>query len=139
MIRNDTPGGKKPTAEPIDQSLKYNPVKNRRGELVRGLWERNLVYYAQVNVRGWIGRVPLHGAESVADAQSARQALKAESKAGTWKAPPERKESEKKVGTDGEASKNTKRVLKNAIGKCKLSRNQLGKRTSRPAKERIPG
>jgi integrase len=138
-LQNDTPGGKKPGAEPVDASLKYNPVKNRRNERERGLWERNGAYYAQVKVRGWIGRVPLHGAKTVPEAQAARQALKAQIKAGTWKTPQERKTTEKKVGTDGKDSHDTKRVLKNAIGKYKLSRFLLGKKDPKTCKRENNG
>jgi hypothetical protein len=83
MKRGDTPRH----AQPVDADRKYNPVFNRRNERMRGLWERNAVFYAQVNVRGWIGRVPLHEAKTLPEAPAARQVLKAEIKAGKWKTP----------------------------------------------------
>ncbi len=86
-LQNDTPSATKE----IDRSLKYNPVFNRRNECVRGLWERNGNYYAQVQVRGWIGQVPLHGA-TVADAAAARQVLKLKIKSGEFLTPAETEE-----------------------------------------------
>jgi hypothetical protein len=92
MIRSKTRREKHKRLTP-----RYNPVFNHRNERVRGLWERNGVLYAQVKVRSWTGRVPLHNSKTVSDAQAARQALKAEIKpgttrnlAGTWKTPVER-------------------------------------------------
>jgi hypothetical protein len=66
----------------IDPSLKYNQAQNRKDQRVRGLWERNDVFYAQIKVRGWTSQVPLHNAKTVRNAQEAGQALKAEIKAG---------------------------------------------------------
>lgn len=74
-------------AKTIAQSLKYNQVKNRNDQRVRGWWERNGVFYAQIKVRGWTGQVPLHNAKTVPDAQEARQVLKAPIRVGTRKTP----------------------------------------------------
>jgi integrase len=130
-------------AKEIGQSLKYNQVLNRKNQRVRGLWERNGVYYAQVNVRGWIGRVPLHDAATVADAQIARQVLKVEIKAGTWKTPPERElEIQKNVGTEvgtGGAGTPEKRVLKTAIKGYQASRDLLGKKDPKTRKREDSG
>jgi hypothetical protein len=82
-------------AKTIDHALKYSPVFDRRNERVRGLWQRNGVYYAQVKVRGWTGQVPLHGG-TVADALAARQVLKTEIKAGTFLTPAKLKEKQEK-------------------------------------------
>jgi hypothetical protein len=82
-------------AKTIDRTLKYNPVFDRRNEQVRGLWQRNGVYYAQVKVRGWTGQVPLHGG-TVADAVAARQVLKTEIKSGTFYTPAKLKEKQEK-------------------------------------------
>jgi hypothetical protein len=78
MNRKDSPGN----AKPVDRSPKDNPVFNRRNERMRGLRERNGMYYAQVKVRNGTGNVPLH-ARTVADAQAARQVLKTQTRTGT--------------------------------------------------------
>ena len=146
MTRDDTQPDAKRHARLIDTKLKYNAVCNRRKERVRGLWERNGVFYAQVKVRGWIGRVPLHNCETVPDAQAARQALKAEIKAGTWKTPKERGQDLQKVGTEvgmggahGEAYPEEKRVLHMAIQRYKQSRDLLGKKDPKTGKREDSG
>jgi len=50
LLQNETPG--LANAQPVDADRKYNPVFNRRNERVRGLWERNAMFYAQVKDRG---------------------------------------------------------------------------------------
>lgn len=84
MTRGDSQQDAKAKPISIDHLLKYNPVFNRRHERVRGLWERNGVFYAQVKVRGWTGRVPLHDAQTVADALAARQVPKSRNPRGRW-------------------------------------------------------
>jgi hypothetical protein len=61
--------------------------------------------------------VPLHNGETVPDAQAARQAFKAEIKAGTWKTPKERGRDLQTAGTElgtggahGETAPEGKRV-----------------------------
>ena len=61
---------------------------NRR---VRGLWERHGVYYAQVQVQSWVGRVPLEHSGTVASATDALQDLKSKIRAGTF-VPPRRQQ-----------------------------------------------
>ena len=132
MTRDGAQQDAKSETQTIDPSLKYNAVINRRHECVRGLWERTGVFYAQVKVRGWTGRVPLHNPKTVSDAQAARQALKAEIKAGTWKTPMERGPDDQKAGTEvgtgganGEAANEEKRVLSVAIERYQQSRDLL--------------
>src|ERR1035441_9847940 len=95
MKRDDTLEDAKRRTKPIDPSLKYSAGFNRRNERVRGLWERNGAFYAQVKVRGWTGQVPLHGA-TVADAVAARQGLKAEIKSGKFLTPSELRQKEER-------------------------------------------
>ena len=47
-----------------------------RGQRVRGLWERNGTYYAQVRTDDWVGQMPLHRTKTVPQALAERQALK---------------------------------------------------------------
>ena len=54
---------------------------------MRGLWERNGKYYAQVQVKDWVGRVHLEHSTTVAEATTAMQALKAEIVAGKFVPP----------------------------------------------------
>lgn len=123
MTRNGTPS----PAEEIDRALKYNPVFNRRNERVRGLWERNGNFYAQVKVRGWTGQVPLH-VTTVVDAVAARQVLKTKIKSGDFLTPVERAEKEKKEQADGESQGAKTHVLKEAVEKYKVERDTLGKK-----------
>jgi integrase len=146
MTRDDTQQDAKRETQAIDPLLKYNAVINRRHERVRGLWERNGVFYAQVKVRGWTGRVPLHNSKTVSDAQAARQALKAEIKAGTWKTPMERGPDDQKVGTEvgtgganGEAANEENRVLSVAIERYQQSRDLLGKKDPKTGKREDSG
>jgi hypothetical protein len=55
---------------------RFNKVFDGRNRRVRGLWERNGVYYAQVQVQSWVGRVPLEHSGTVASATDALQDLK---------------------------------------------------------------
>jgi hypothetical protein len=87
MTRDDAQQDAKKETQATDSQLKHNADSSRRNERVQGLSERKGVAYAQVNVRGWTGRVTLHNSETVSDAPAARQALKAEIKAGSWKTP----------------------------------------------------
>jgi hypothetical protein len=131
MKRRGTPSN----AQPVDATRKYNPVYDWRNERVRGLWERNAVFYAQVNVRGWIGRMPLHEAKTLPEAPAARQVLKAQIKAGKWKTPPERERDGPPVIEIADEN----RVLKLAIAKYQESRNLLGKKDSKTCKREDSG
>ena len=78
LLQDDTRGG----AKGVDAAWKSNPVFNPRDKPVGGLRERNGIRYAQVKVRGWTAPVRLHNAQTVAEAQAARQVLKTEIKSG---------------------------------------------------------
>ena len=54
----------------------FNKVFDGRNRRVRGLWERNRVYYAQVRVQSRRGRVVLEHANTIAEAVAAMQALR---------------------------------------------------------------
>jgi hypothetical protein len=70
---------------------RFNKVFDGRNRRVRGLWERNGVYYAQVQVQSWVGRVPLEHSGTVASATDALQDLKSKIRAGTF-IPPRRQQ-----------------------------------------------
>lgn len=70
---------------------RFNKVFDGRNRRVRGLWERNGVYYAQVQVQSWVGRVPLEHSGTVASATDALQDLKSKIRAGTF-VPPRRQQ-----------------------------------------------
>lgn len=70
MKANETPSNAK----------SFEQVFNRKGEHVRGLWIRGDVYYAQVWLHNSAKQVPLNGAQTVTEAQTARQELKAKIK-----------------------------------------------------------
>ena len=114
-------------AEAIDPSRKYNPVFNRRNERVRGLWERNGVFYAQIKVRGWTGQVPLHG-ETVADAVAARQVLKSEIKNGNFLTPDERRRKEEKEKAEKVSTEVSTKTLTDAVKNYQTERNTLAKK-----------
>jgi len=60
---------------PRKQSNKFNRVFNRDAERVRGLWERNGIYYAQIRVSGRKVRLRLEHATTVPQALEEMQAL----------------------------------------------------------------
>ena len=60
----------------------FNKVFDGRGRRVRGLWERNGNYYAQVQAQDWVGRVHLKQADTLAQAVAGLQGLKTEIRAG---------------------------------------------------------
>ena len=134
MIREETQSAVKT----VDLALKYNPVFNRRNERVRGLWQRNGVYYAQVKVRGWTGQVSLHGA-TVAEAVAARQVLKAEIKSGTFLTPAELKEKEEKEKAGKVSTEVSTRTITDAVKNYKDERNTLGKKDPKTGKREDSG
>jgi hypothetical protein len=67
----------------------FNKVFDGRNRRVRGLWERNGVYYAQVRAQRWRGRVALEHAKTVAQAGEEWQALKTKIREGKF-IPPQR-------------------------------------------------
>jgi hypothetical protein len=62
-------------------------VFNRKNERVRGLWERNGVFYAQLKVGGASHRFRVENANTVPDAVTGMQSLKKQAKDGTLKPP----------------------------------------------------
>jgi integrase len=62
----------------------FNKVFDGRNRRVRGLWERNGVYYAQVRAQRWRGRVALEHAKTVAQAGEEWQALKTKIREGKF-------------------------------------------------------
>ena len=134
MTRDETQND----AETIDPALKHNPAFNRRNERVRGLWERNGVYYAQVKVRGWTGNVRLH-AETVADAVAARQVVKTEIKSGKFLTPPELKQREEKEKAEKVSTEVSTRTLTNAVTKYQAERDTLGKQDPQKSASGRPG
>jgi integrase len=92
--------------------------------------------------------VPLHDAQTVPDAQAARQVLKTQIKTGEWKTPPECEAAEKKVGTKvgtatggvmGVGSTEEPRLLRVAIERYKASRDLLGKKDPKTGKREDGG
>jgi integrase len=137
MIREDEPSAAK-RIDSIDASLKYNPVFNRRNERVRGLWERNSVYYAQVKVRGWTGNVRLHG-QTIPEAVAARQVLKKEIKLGTFRTPPELKKQEEENNAKQKGPDDSPRTLTDAVAKYKAERDLLAKKDPKTGKRENSG
>jgi integrase len=80
MKRNATPCNTRKQAKPNV----FNPVDDRAGRRMRGLWIRNGTFYSQFRIKGHVEQVPLHGAATVAEAETARQVLKAKIKSGTY-------------------------------------------------------
>src|SRR3982074_1636285 len=64
---------------------RWQKVFDNRRRRIRGLWLRNGVYYAQLRLDGeqFAKRVPLHKAETIAQATVAMQGLKAKRGDGT--------------------------------------------------------
>src|ERR1017187_7689831 len=117
MIHEDTQSA----AKTIDPAFKYNSVINRRNERVRGLWQRNGIYYAQVKVRGWTGQVPLHSA-TVADAVAARQVLKAEIKSGRFLTPSELRQKKEREKAEKVSTEVSTRTLRDAVTRYQIGR-----------------
>ncbi len=65
----------------------WNKVFNERKRRVRGLWERNGIFYAQLNVDGTPIRFKLDHATTVPQAVTEQQVLKAQQRAGKLKRP----------------------------------------------------
>jgi len=63
---------------------RFNKVCDGRHRRVRGLWQRNGVSYAQVQVRSWVSSVPLEHCHTVASATDALQDLKSKIPAGSF-------------------------------------------------------
>jgi hypothetical protein len=72
---------------PRKKANRYNRVFDRGSERVRGLWERNGLYYTQIRVSGREVRLRLEHAETVPQAMEALQALKKQRREGTLRAP----------------------------------------------------
>ena len=134
MIHEDTQSA----AKTIDPAFKYNPVFNRRNERVRGLWQRNGIYYAQVKIRGWTGQVPLHGA-TVADAVAARQVLKAEIKSGRFLTPSELRQKEEREKAEKVSTEVSTRTLRDAVTRYQAERNTLAKKDPKTGKREDTG
>ena len=134
MIHEDTQSA----AKLIDPALKYNPVFNRRNERVRGLWQRNGSYYAQVKVRGWTGQIALHGA-TVADAVAARQVLKAEIKAGKFLTPAELRQKQEREKAEKVSTEVSTRTLRDAVTRYQAERDTLAKKDPKTSKREDPG
>ena len=64
----------------------WNKVFDRRKQRVRGLWERNGVYYAQLGIRGKPIRFKLDHATTVPQASEDTQALKREGAKASYQA-----------------------------------------------------
>jgi hypothetical protein len=95
MKRNATRRDAVPDKPPRKIAHTFNKAFDGRGHRVRGLWERNGMYYAQVRTDDWVGQVPLHGFKTVPQALAERQVLKSRIDAGDFIPPPTRKELEK--------------------------------------------
>lgn len=61
----------------------FRKCKDRRGVPVRGLWERNGRYYAQINIKGKQTKIPLH-CQSVAQASDKLLQMRREVKTGRY-------------------------------------------------------
>jgi hypothetical protein len=86
MKRNETqrdvmrkPARRRPNA--------WNKVFDRRKQRVRGLWERNGVYYAQLRIRGKPIRFKLDHTTTVPQAVEEMQALKKARREGKLSSP----------------------------------------------------
>jgi integrase len=80
---------------------RYNKAFDGRGRRVRGLWERNGKYYAQIRIKDWVGRVHLEHSSTVAEATTEMQALRARIVAGTFLPPNEVGQTRKNVEQGG--------------------------------------
>lgn len=72
------------SSESQSNGKSFKQVFNRKGERIRGLWLRGDVYYAQVWLHDSAKQIPLNGAKTVPEAQTARQELKAKIKRGEY-------------------------------------------------------
>ena len=87
MKRTDT--RRSALTQPIVTTTSWAKVFDDRKRRVRGLWRRNGFYYAQLDVSGTPRRFKLTEAETVPEAITARESLKAEQRAGTLVSPSE--------------------------------------------------
>ena len=74
---------------PRKKAGSWNRVFNDRKQRVRGLWERNGVFYAQIRVGGKPSRLRLEHAKTVAEAFAEMQVLKKNARDGVLN-PPEK-------------------------------------------------
>jgi integrase len=108
----------------------FNKVFDGRNRRVRGLWERNRVYYAQVRVQSWRGRVFLEHANTVAEAVAAMQALHVRIREGKF-VPPVRPSKGAQNGAKGAQTTTTTlqgspaSLIDDAIGGYKRDRDRL--------------
>jgi integrase len=114
---------------PRKKANRYNRVFDRGGERVRGLWERNGLYYTQIRISGRKVRLRLEHAETVPQAMEAMQALKKQRRAGTLKAP-RRKVSPMPEGAQGveggaQAVGGPESPLKDAVAGYKRNRDAV--------------
>ncbi len=72
---------------PRKKANRYNRVFDRGGERVRGLWERNGLFYTQIRISGRKVRLRIEHAETVPQAIEGMQALKKQRREGILKAP----------------------------------------------------
>ena len=64
----------------------FEQVFDRQRNRVRGLWLRDDKYFARLDVDGITKRIPLHGAQSVSEAETARQVIKNKIATGEYQA-----------------------------------------------------
>jgi hypothetical protein len=87
MKRSDTQCIAEDAKPPRKKPNRFNRVFDRGGERVRGLWERNGQFYAQIRVGGRKVRLRLEHAQTVPQVLGEMQALKRQRRAGTLQAP----------------------------------------------------
>ena len=115
----------------------------RGGERVRGLWERNGLYYTQIRVSGRKVRLRLEHAETVPQAIEVMQALRKQRREGTLKAP-RRKAPPATEGTQG-AEGGAQFVgrpdspLKDAVARYKSGRDTVQSKDEKTAKRENSG
>ena len=76
-----------PSNAPTVRANVFNPVFDRDGRRVRGLWIRNGVYPSQLRLPGQVKQVPLHDATSVPRSVREQQVLKSKVARGEFPAP----------------------------------------------------
>jgi hypothetical protein len=128
---------------PRKKANRFNRVFDRGGERVRGLWERNGLYYTQIRISGRKVRLRLEHAETVPQAMEAMQALKKQRREGNLKAP-QRKTPlglEGAQGVDGgaQAVGGPESLLEDAIAGYQKDRDWVENKDSKTAKREDSG
>lgn len=128
---------------PRKKANRFNRVFGRGGERVRGLWERNGLFYTQIRISGRKVRLRIEHAETVPQAVEGMQALKKQRREGILKAPrrkaPPVSEGAQGVENEAQVVGGPESPLKDAITSYMHDRDVLRTKDQKTAKRENSG